>query len=443
MININKVINEIYAIKEQCMSNLYKKDTIVIVGGFSSGNHIAPLFSGLGFNCVHVCTEENESHPLLKPTFNSGNYSENYVLTSEDEADYFVRKMSHHSVRAVIAGCEPCVEFADKLSEKFDTPRNDFSLSQARRSKFLMHETLHKNGLKSARQILTSSVDEIINFYKMIEGQIVLKPEASSNTDGVFYCNSEHQIPEIVEKIIGVRNYLGIVNSKVLVQEYLSGKQYLVNTISSNGYHYVCDTWCETRYNDEAPSNDSHADFVTMNSDLYQELADYTKEILNALGIRYGAAHLELRMTDEGPCLVEVAARMSGNVDFSALYDVNSLTQLSLLPDALLDTESFIKRINSVNSGKKFARKVYLSSSFEGYVSNDPNLELFLDIDSVRSVFFRIGNGNYLYKTDRSQGKARPGYLYMVSDSQEKIEFDYDLVRHNEVLLYKMMLQTS
>ncbi|EGQ8312753.1 ATP-grasp domain-containing protein [Vibrio cholerae] len=425
------------------MINLFQKDTIVVVGGFSSGNHIAPLFSGLGFNCVHVCTEENKEHPLLKPTFNPSNYSENHVLTSEAEADDFVRKMSQHRVRAVIAGCEPCVEFADKLSEKFDTPRNDFSLSQARRSKFRMHETLHKNGLKSARQILTSDIDEIINFYKMIGGQVVLKPEASSNTDGVFYCNSEQQIHETVDKILGVKNYLGIVNSKVLVQEYLSGKQYLVNTVSSNGYHYVCDAWVETRYNDEAPSNDSHADFVTVNSDIYHELADYTEKVLNALGIRYGAAHLELRMTDEGPCLVEVAARMSGNVDFSVLYDLNSLTQLSLLPDALLDTESFIKRINCANSSKKLARKVYLSSSVEGHVRNDPNLELFLDIDSVRSVSFRIGNGDYLYKTDRSQGKGRPGYLYMVASSQEKIKCDYDLVRNNEVLLYKMMLRVS
>jgi len=425
------------------MSKLFNKDIIVIAGGFSSGRHIAPLFNGLGYTCVHVCTDEVKEHPLLKPTFNPTDYAEIHVLASEDDAGEFVRKMQGRRVKAVIAGCEPCVLFADKLSKILDTPRNVDALSWARRSKYLMHETLKKNGLKSARQLLSDNLQEIFDFHGQIGEKIVLKPEASSNTDGVFYCSTRSHIAEAVDHILGAKNYLGSINTKVLVQEYLSGKQYLVNTLSSDGYHYVCDAWGEVRHNDDAPSNDSHADLVRPQDTPYRALAEYATRALDALGIRYGAAHFEMRMTDEGPCLVEVAARMSGNVDFSVLHSIHSLTQLSLLPDAMLDPEAFRTRVNGSRPSTTSARKVYLASTMEGDVLRNPDLNLFLDISSVSSLCFRVTKDERLYKTNRALGRARPGYLYMVSDDAEVIARDYELVRRNEQLLYETMLLAS
>lgn len=425
------------------MSTLFNKDIIVIAGGFSSGRHIAPLFNGLGYSCVHVCTEEVKEHPLLKPTFNPTDYSEIHVLASEDDAGDFLRKMQGRRVKAVIAGCEPCVLFADKLSELLDTPRNVDALSWARRSKYLMHDTLSKNGLKSARQLLSDNLQEIFDFHDQIGGKIVLKPEASTNTDGVFYCSTRQQITEALDYILGAKNYLGSVNTKVLAQEYLSGKQYLVNTLSSDGHHYVCDAWAEMRNNDDAPSNDSYADLVRPDAEPHPALVEYASRALDALGVRYGAAHFELRMTDEGPCLIEVAARMSGNVDFSVLHGIRSLTQLSLLPDALLDTEAFLTRIRGASPSPKSARKVYLSSEVSGDVLREPDLDLFLDIESVSSLCFRVAKGDHLYKTDRSQGRGRPGYLYMVSTDPDAIVCDYEQVRRNEALLYETMLHAS
>lgn len=422
------------------MSQLFNKDVILIVGGFSSGRHIAPLFKGLGYSCVHVSTQEIKEHPIFKPTFSPSDYVENHVLASDDDAEAFAQRMQGRQVKAVIAGCEPCVLLADKLSEMLDVPRNVGALSWTRRSKYLMHDTLKKNGLKSARQLLSDNLQEIFAFYDQIGGQIVLKPEASANTDGVYYCNTHAQIAEAVECILGVKNFLGYLNTKVLVQEYLSGKQYLVNTMSSDGHHHVCDAWGEVRDNDDAPSNDSYADLVIPGTDLHSALAKYASRALDALGIRYGAAHFEMRMTDESPCLVEVGARMSGNVDFSVLHGIHSLTQLSLLPDAMLDTEAFLTRIRGARPSMKSARKVYLTSTLAGDVLQEPDLNLFLNIKSVRSLYFRLAKGDYLHKTNRAQGGARPGYLYMVSDDPAEITRDYELVRQNETLLYEMML---
>lgn len=428
------------------MNQLFNKDVILIVGGLSSGRHIAPLFKGLGFSCIHVCTKEVIDHPILKTTFNPHDYAENHVLISEGEAENFVAQMAGLNIKAVIAGCEPCVMFADKLAEMLNAPCNIGVLSTARRSKYQMHETLRRNALKSAKQLLSDNLQEIYDFHDRIGGKIVLKPEAGANTDGVHYCNTRQQIAEAFGCIMGAKSIFGDFSdtyTNVLAQEHLSGKQYLVNTSSSDGHHYVCDAWGEVRENDESPSNDSYADLISPLSALHCSLSDYASRVCDALGIRYGCAHFEIRMTDEGPCLIEVAARMSGNVDFSILHDTHSLTQLSLLPDAMLDTQAFVSRTRAASPITKSARKVYLSSDITGDVLSEPNLKLLLDIETVRSVLFRVANGDRLYKTDRSLGHDRPGHLYMISNDFDEIRKDYERVRSNERMLYEAMLSST
>jgi len=428
------------------VSRSINKDIIVIAGGLSSGRHIAPLFNGLGYSCVHVCTKSAFEHPILKPTFNPLDYIENHILDSIDESVEFVRAMQGRRVRAVIAGSEPCVLFADKLSERLGTPCNVAALSTARRSKYLMHETLRRSGLKSARQVLSDDLQEIFAFHDRVGGKIVLKPEAGANTDGVYYCDTRAEIAHAVDHILGAQCFyddFNGTNTKVLAQEYLSGKQYLVNTLSSDGHHYVCDAWGEVRENDDAPSNDSHADLVPAAGELHRSLRDYVYRVCDVLGIRYGAAHFEIRMTDDGPCLIEVGARMSGNVDFSVLHGIHSLTQLSLLPDAMLDPQAFAARIRSARPSSQVARKVYLSSGVTGNVSSEPDLRLFTDIETVRSVLFRVAKGDRLYKTDRAKGHARPGHLYMVGRTADEIERDYERVRRAEHRLYETMLSTT
>lgn len=423
------------------MSALYNKNVILIVGGLSSGRQLAPLFKGLGFACVHVCTRFAMEHPLFKPTFVADDYVENHVLASENEAPLLVERLRGRNVRAVIAGTEICVMLADTLARLFDVPRNVDALSWARRSKFQMHETLRAAGLKSARQVLSASPADLVAFQDKIGGRVVVKPEASANTDGVTYCADAAEVEAAARRILGSQNFLGLLNSQVLAQEYLAGKQYLVNSVSSAGLHHICDVWGELRENDAAPSNDSYADFVRPDAPIQGVLSAYATQVLDALGIQYGAAHMELRMTEEGPCLVEVAARMSGNIDHSVLYGLNSLTQVSLLADGLLDPTSFYARTQAAPPTTRVARKVYLASLLSGPVVSAPDLALFLDLETVVSLSFWPRVGDVLQKTDRAKGHGRPGYLYMVADDPAHIDRDYPHVRQNERLIYERCLQ--
>ena len=46
----------------------------------------------------------------------------------------------------------------------------------------------------------------------------------------------------------------------------------------------------------------------------YENIVEYAKQALDAIGIKFGPSHLELMLTEDSPRLIEVGARLHGEV---------------------------------------------------------------------------------------------------------------------------------
>ncbi|CAN0416316.1 unnamed protein product, partial [Discosporangium mesarthrocarpum] len=71
----------------------------------------------------------------------------------------------------------------------------------------------------------------------------VVKPLDSAGTDDVFLVTSREEAKECFSIIDGKVNGLGSVNEGALVQEYLDGTEYVVDSVSRDGVHRVCAIW--------------------------------------------------------------------------------------------------------------------------------------------------------------------------------------------------------
>ena len=103
-----------------------------------------------------------------------------------------------------------------------------------------------------------------------------------------------------------------VADKAVLVQEYLEGQEYVVDMVSRDGVHKVVAIWAY----DRRPANG--AGFVcfgqrllTMQEDEHlEQLVNYQKKVVDALGIRNGPTHGEVKWFQGEPVLVEVGARL-------------------------------------------------------------------------------------------------------------------------------------
>ncbi|HET8684435.1 MAG TPA: ATP-grasp domain-containing protein, partial [Micromonosporaceae bacterium] len=217
---------------------------------------------------------------------------------------------------AVLAGQEPGVPLADALSERMGLASNGSALSAARRDKFRMIETVAAAGLRCARQHVADGPEPVVAWAEREGYPVVVKPLSSASTDNVSICHDARQVREAAQRVLGALDIFGLPNRRVLVQSYLDGVEYIVDTVSVDGQRYVCGVWEYEKTVIGNGSNIYDKDVLKGPDEApVPELVAYVDRVLDALGIRHGPVHAEVIMTPEGPALVELGARLNGNMN--------------------------------------------------------------------------------------------------------------------------------
>jgi biotin carboxylase len=92
-----------------------------------------------------------------------------------------------------------------------------------------MGETIRKAGVRAVKQLVSANIDEVKEYISSWNPQpfeVIVKPCNSAGSDSVTLCHSLAEIEAAFSVIIGKTNGLGLLNSTVLIQEYLSGTEY-------------------------------------------------------------------------------------------------------------------------------------------------------------------------------------------------------------------------
>ena len=150
---------------------------------------------------------------------------------------------------AILPGAETGVLLADKLCGRYgggELRDNGEALSLARRNKYVMGETIRKAGVRAVKQTIASDWEQAKEFLREWNPdpyKVIVKPNQSAGSDDVFLCNSEEDVKRGFDKINGAINGLGVVNEGVLIQEFLEGKEYVVDSVSRDGKHKVMAIW--------------------------------------------------------------------------------------------------------------------------------------------------------------------------------------------------------
>lgn len=283
--------------------------TALIVDPASSGGHMAPAFTEKGWQAIAVLSEPDRPVVLEMP--------EHYhaVVQHEGDIGQTLAALRPFSPRCVIAGFETAIALADLLSDGFKLPGNDPVSSAIRRSKPDMYAAVEAAGIPTAKQFRVQSRDELkTRLTTWTDWPLVLKPAESAGSDSVQICATLDECLKAFDKVFNLRNKLGGLNTELVCQAFLDGQQYLVNTMSFDGCHYVAEIWqFNTIQRDGIPLYDTQY-LLDPRTALSQAIVAYTLRVLDALEIRFGPAHTEVIVTKDGPRLIETAARLPGKV---------------------------------------------------------------------------------------------------------------------------------
>jgi len=326
------------------------------------------------------------------------------------------------SIQAVIPLAETAVDYSDVIGAMLGLAHhNPLHLATSRRDKGFMKETVQKAGIRVATFARIQKVSEIENCIQQLQldddWPIVVKtPQGFSSTD-VYICESLNDAKLAAANILDSVGPEGRRVSHALIEKYIGGTEFAVNLMAfGEGNLTVTDVW---KYVKTDKARYSQAENCDPNDAALKHVVEYSKRVAQAVGLRYGAGHVEVKATrDDGiyvdPCMMEVGARLSGGRKatmtqaamggswdpFSALIDSHSGVLPSFPP-------SF--------TPKSFVRHLFLPIESAGCIE-----EVQLDVTALTTLHSRamiVKKGDVVKETTDITSCA--GFLWFVGDKKD------------------------
>lgn len=399
---------------------------VVVVDAYAPTRRLAPEFHKIGYEVVRV--QSTPEPPLVyQGSFDLSPYAANVV--HDGDLDATLDAVAAHRPVAVVAGGEIGVEFADQLSEGLGLATNGTALSAARRDKYVQIERLRAAGLRATTQLRVSSADELAAWHAERGGRIVVKPIRSAAGDGVAFCDTPAESVAAYRSILGAENVFSLRNDAVVAQEYLVGGEYVVNTVSCDGQHHVTDLWKYEKITANGITDLTvGVRLLPRHGEVQEALVPYARDVLDALGISYGAAHMEVKLTPTGPCLVEVGARMSGlDLPYFAQVAIGE-GQLEWIVDAYVRPQRFAERWKDDYTVERHFVSAWTVSSVDAPLRGYPQLPEIERLESLFDIRPGVAPGGRLRRT--VDDLTTPLIVNLCHPVEEVVIRDFGTVRY-------------
>ncbi|GGW53252.1 hypothetical protein GCM10010503_33040 [Streptomyces lucensis JCM 4490] len=396
---------------------------IAIVDGYSTGSVLAHKLGLRGVDVVHLRSQETAPSRLL-PSFRPDLYSHDFGYFP-DLADA-VRALKEAGVDRVVAGTECGVVLADTLAHELGLPGNAFDGVEARRNKYAMARRLAAAGLAAPVGFSTTDPETAVAWFAEAGGPVVVKPAASAGTDNVHICASAAEVRSAAAAVMAGRDYFGNPNPSAVVQKYLVGTEYIVNTVAVDGVQKVSDVWlsAKTAGPEGAPLYD-YQQPLPLTAPHVAGLIEYVTAAVTALGITDGAAHSEVMLTAEGPVLIETGARLMGAMLPDVLEKHSGTSHVELFALALTDPAGFHAFRDTDVRWTRTVRNVWLINGRTGTSAGWH--DRFTALPSFERLVTGVRAGLPVRRT--VDMATSPGFVSLVAGSETELDRDLAAIR--------------
>lgn len=234
-----------------------------------------------------------------------------YLKTKSPSVHHLAAEIqqSWPSLDGIIPWDEDGVYLASQLSELLDLGWNTPEVIERCRDKGVMKAWLREHGgpRVNASTVVTDG-EEAVAFQRKVDSwPIVVKPTAGSGSADVYFASDDSELLSACQNVLDGR--LG----EVLLEEFIGGREFCVNGIVDRNHDLlVSDVWSYERRPNQDRMVYYECTSVPTHDPVFGQIGDYAARVVDAMKLRRAPIHMEVKVDEKGPCLIEVGARLSG-----------------------------------------------------------------------------------------------------------------------------------
>ncbi|RHR31845.1 ATP-grasp domain-containing protein [Clostridium sp. AF19-22AC] len=305
------------------------------------------------------------------------------------------------------------------VAEKMKCPTIGCAMAELFTNKFKMREFCIENGFDSPEYQLCETVDKAVDFFNILNQKVVIKPLDSQSSRGVFTIEN---IKELKEKF-PISQEFSNGSEMVLIERYISGKEFTIDGISFKGKHYslAISEKSHFEYNRNIASELLFS-YDNENYD-YDQLRQIHNDLIEKTGLQFGLTHAEYKYENGKFYLIEMAARGGGTKIASDIVPyMSGIDTYKILIDSAMGNVS--KENLDFTILEKY-RKRWAVLRFLDIESNGKAITSIKGVDDIKnleavkdfSLEFTVGDIVARAQDDRS----RVGYYIAYGESKDEI----------------------
>ena len=291
------------------------------------------------------------------------------------------------------------VQTAAYVSEKLGLPTGiSYKDSICATEKWAMRDRLKEFGVPIPLFYKCHNLNEFLDAVKALNYCCVVKPSDSAASRGVQFINNDNNLEEIYKGLLCYSR-----NNIVMVEELMLGKEVSVECLIVDRKAYILNITdkrvCELPYFVEI----GHSEPSMLDKETKLAIKTVAVNAIEAINIVNGVSHVEIKITDEGPKIVELAARLGGDYITAMLVPLS--TGYNLVANSVklalgLDIDPIINNNNGsairfISARKGTIKEIFIPNnvySTEGLVEIEMYKKVGDSTNDLKSSNDRIGH---------------------------------------------------
>ncbi|MEV4319528.1 ATP-grasp domain-containing protein [Actinocrispum sp. NPDC049592] len=219
-------------------------------------------------------------------------------------------------IAGVTTTSEYFLEVVAQVAHCLGLPGNPPEAVRRCRDKSATREALAREGVGQPRFVAVRHHRLLTPTLRKVGLPCVVKPVNESGSQDVVLCHSEPQVRAHLRRILSAR-----VNARdqpvpgvALVEEYLDAAEYSVEMFSSAGTATCVGITAKSVSGDPYFVESGHHYPAALSPSPTQQLICLARDALDAVGLREGPSHIEVKLSPSRAAVVEINARLAGGM---------------------------------------------------------------------------------------------------------------------------------
>lgn len=292
---------------------------------------------------------------------------------------------------------------AAAINDMLSLPGNSQHTVRLLKDKMAMRNLLNDKGISPVAAATGTSKEDINGFGDSIGWPIIVKPIDGAGSLGIFYIANAEQVNDIWEQI----QVLDL--ESFIMEEFLEGREVSVEAFSSDGNHTVISVTDKITLSNFVEVG--HTVPAQISNALKIEIVETVISMLNAVGLKEGPSHTELRLTKNGPKIIESHNRVGGDKIHEL---VNLVYGLDMVEMACSKPFGKMEELKGAPKPKGVAAIRFLTPP-SGVVKNITGAEEIKNHPAIKELVVSVKPGEKV--SDIKHSLDRPGYIIVQANN--------------------------